>query len=772
MRTGEQKMKTSSKTALTYLIIAALLCAAAFTSCGGRVASGGSGGGNVKLLKCINDDFCFQYDEQNRIVKMYGGGYTKDKTITYSADNSVTVEENGSVTTFAVKGNTVTVGKETLTIDKKGYLAGRKDEGRIGLYENEEDKDGNFIEGAYLEKYEYRDGNMTEEKDNNGHPEFYMGSFRSYGYDGKKSPFSNSNTPKWLLQYLVEPYYASKNNVIKSHSGGGDYAVMVGYIYEYDSDGFPAKKTSKYDEESVGGDPGVDGMITSFTYFTKTKTVSANKKEAAARAAAEAAARAAAAEARAATEAAAIEPQRLKSKKVPPGAVVTVSSAREFREALGSDRIIELKPGTYNISKCDEDEVDSEGAPLAYDNGVSWSEEFDGYELTLTGISNLTIRGAGDAAGVSRPQLVVDPGCGCVRKLCGGGDIVIDGIKAGHTEGGSCAGGVFGFDGTTQITINNTAMYGSGTEGLTLTTVVGMRVTNSRIYECTYYILTIIDGGDIAFENCKFDGNGEYSMINVSGARNVSFADCEFSGNMVERGHSMFSVLNNHTLVSVSSCVFSGNRIEGGYVGSANRSVPLSVGSVSFSDCKFDNAVSDRRDGNVYKTVKIVDKTWMAQNLNYKSDNSWCYDNSASKCDEYGRLYDWNAATEACPAGWHLPTRDEWGALAKLAGGTGVYGGGSGTAGKKLKSAHYWNASEAEVKNGSDDFDFSALPGGGRNSGGEFLYAGNYGYWWTATERDADRAYFRMMGLGRGGDVDEFPNNKSGGNSVRCVKND
>ena len=113
-----------------------------------------------------------------------------------------------------------------------------------------------------------------------------------------------------------------------------------------------------------------------------------------------------------------------------------------------------------------------------------------------------------------------------------------------------------------------------------------------------------------------------------------------------------------------------------------------------------------------------------------------------------------------------LPSRDEWGALAKAAGGTGDYGT-DGTAGKALKADHGWYNNG----NGTDDFGFSALPGGHRYSVGDFYYAGNYGLWWTATEDGDYGAYYRNMKYD-GDYVNEGYNygNKGYGFSVRCVQ--
>jgi len=167
---------------------------------------------------------------------------------------------------------------------------------------------------------------------------------------------------------------------------------------------------------------------------------------------------------------------------------------------------------------------------------------------------------------------------------------------------------------------------------------------------------------------------------------------------------------------------------------------------------------TDPRDGKVYKTVEIGGVVWMAENLNYAAEGSVCYDNDPANGDKYGRLYNWETALKACPAGFHLPSDDEWTALENAVGG-------QSTAGIKLKSAEGWN----NYGNGTDDFGFSALPGGYGNSDGSFDYAGYNGYWWSATENDAGSAWSRGMG-----DDDDYVDRndiiKAGQFSVRCVE--
>jgi len=156
----------------------------------------------------------------------------------------------------------------------------------------------------------------------------------------------------------------------------------------------------------------------------------------------------------------------------------------------------------------------------------------------------------------------------------------------------------------------------------------------------------------------------------------------------------------------------------------------------------------DSRDGKTYRKITIGTQTWMAENLNYAADGSKCYKNDSSMCEEYGRLYDWSTAMgvdtsynkttlcgddvsdtvkhqDACPAGWHLPTDAEWRTL------TG-YVGGASTAGDKLKSTTGWMY--GQNFNGTDEYGFSALPGGYGNRAGNFYNVGEHGLWWSATE--------------------------------------
>ncbi|MDA3891960.1 MAG: PEGA domain-containing protein [Salinivirgaceae bacterium] len=121
------------------------------------------------------------------------------------------------------------------------------------------------------------------------------------------------------------------------------------------------------------------------------------------------------------------------------------------------------------------------------------------------------------------------------------------------------------------------------------------------------------------------------------------------------------------------------------------------TGKTSWSfDVSESEPLVDSRNNQTYKTVKIGKQTWMAENLNYKTTNSYCYDDNTSNCQKYGRLYTWQAAKNACPSGWHLPSDGEWKLLEKQLGmklkKTDKIGYRGTNQGRELKATSGWNS--------------------------------------------------------------------------------
>ena len=193
------------------------------------------------------------------------------------------------------------------------------------------------------------------------------------------------------------------------------------------------------------------------------------------------------------------------------------------------------------------------------------------------------------------------------------------------------------------------------------------------------------------------------------------------------------------------------------------------------------NVVRDG-DGNIYQTVKIGHQVWMASNLkttkyidgtpitNIRIGEEWIKTKSGAYCwymnnsdnkEVFGGLYNWYAVAEdkICPRGFHVPRKEEWGALIGYLG--------SREAGAKLRVAgdQYWKDSQPQTDNSSG---FSALPGGVRHANATFQGEGTIARWWAIDPRTPDEG--EAVILYNNGSAVIHPARKMMGFSVRCVR--
>lgn len=203
-----------------------------------------------------------------------------------------------------------------------------------------------------------------------------------------------------------------------------------------------------------------------------------------------------------------------------------------------------------------------------------------------------------------------------------------------------------------------------------------------------------------------------------------------------------------------------------------------SISSSSTGSTLVNDILTDYRDGKTYRTVKIGNQRWMAENLNYKVSFSVCYNKEESYCETYGRLYDWETATCAnsacgdfsgrgrgvCPERWHLPSKKELETLIETIGGEEHVC-------SALASTSGWN----ENINSSDAFLFSALPAGicyisdFYDSGMDCRSEGIWTGFWSSTTSDGEKYYLEMHAP-----YCSFPLSKASSTfryalSVRCV---
>ena len=294
------------------------------------------------------------------------------------------------------------------------------------------------------------------------------------------------------------------------------------------------------------------------------------------------------------------------------------------------------------------------------------------------------------------------------------------------------------------------------------------------------------DYGFSVLPTSQRDEYGKYSRTDVKTCFWTSTKNYERTGSHFADVYLCFDYVNEKALYGSGflrngfsvRCVQNSNKvIKSLSSSSSQKKASQSSSSVASSSSVVKDSFTDARDGQTYKTVTIGSQTWMAQNLNFETADSYCYGDNASNCAKYGRLYTWAAAVNrigqvgakkknkvrgVCPDGWHLPGDREWETLFASVGNRYV-------AGKKLRSAEGWK----NEGNGTDEYEFSVLPGGFRNARGTFKYESDNAQFWTSSENNDKRdseAYYVIMYGGIGSAYLEKNGAKTNGLSVRCLK--
>ena len=218
--------------------------------------------------------------------------------------------------------------------------------------------------------------------------------------------------------------------------------------------------------------------------------------------------------------------------------VWTVRTEGEFIAALGNERTILIPDNVHlNLSRILDREdwfmnkpgrrwTSDASAIIKRTEPIIVSEEvFDGRQLTLMNFSQLTIKGGRNAS------IEVDPRYAFCLNFINCDHIEVRNLIIGHTEGGSCQGGVIGINGGRQNLVSDCDLYGCGTYGLELTQTTDFQLTNSNVHDCTYGILQMRSSMAIRFQNCDFFNNREFTLIEGWGVEGLSFTDCRFFAN-------------------------------------------------------------------------------------------------------------------------------------------------------------------------------------------------------------------------------------------------
>lgn len=207
-------------------------------------------------------------------------------------------------------------------------------------------------------------------------------------------------------------------------------------------------------------------------------------------------------------------------------------------------------------------------------------------------------------------------------------------------------------------------------------------------------------------------------------------------------------------------------------------------------------------EGNIYKTIQIGNRKWMAENLKttkfrsgkaipkvedktlWRNQTEGAYSeylNMAVNAETYGKLYNWaavNSPDSICPNGWHVASDDDWKDLELAAGirpsnldnigERGAQTSGPAEVLNEVMTDYYnthWISSNAA---GGNTTGFTAIPAGYRDISGNYLHIEKEARWWTKTEFDAQNAWGRFIS---GPAINRSYINKKHGLSIRCVMN-
>ena len=188
-----------------------------------------------------------------------------------------------------------------------------------------------------------------------------------------------------------------------------------------------------------------------------------------------------------------------------------------------------------------------------------------------------------------------------------------------------------------------------------------------------------------------------------------------------------------------------------------------------YNDEEGTGLLTDKRANQTqtYPAIKVNGKWWMAKNLNIHTSNSFSYDNKNQNTALHGRLYTWDSAITACPAGWQLPTLEDWESLIEHFASVGD---NNSFMPKSKKRREAYKKLITEGNSG-----FNATLSGQRKRNEKFDNLNNRGIYWTITPKSKNKAWnftFNVNPLNDEFHINRFVNNKDFAHSCRCIKID
>ncbi|MBQ9452778.1 MAG: right-handed parallel beta-helix repeat-containing protein [Desulfovibrio sp.] len=215
---------------------------------------------------------------------------------------------------------------------------------------------------------------------------------------------------------------------------------------------------------------------------------------------------------------------------------IRVTTAEQFLNALGSGRNVLVAENTeINLTPMLRDQNlfrtkykmwmpdVSDGIADGREAVVS-EEVFDGRQLTLVNMKQLTIEGEGNS------RIVVEPRYAFCLRFVDCQQCTVKNLTIGHTNDGHCEGGVIGIKRGWRVFLFDCDLYGCGTYGLDIDGTRDFSMNWSKIHDCTYGIMLLRNADSVQLRSCDFFHNREFALIDSQGC-NVIFNDCRFFAN-------------------------------------------------------------------------------------------------------------------------------------------------------------------------------------------------------------------------------------------------
>ena len=211
----------------------------------------------------------------------------------------------------------------------------------------------------------------------------------------------------------------------------------------------------------------------------------------------------------------------LEAREVPSGTEVEVTTVDEFLEVIGPDRTIVLDGENFDLSKAEN----YGGIGTEF---YCWEEQYDGYELVIHDVNNLTIKAKDSDPAATTLEALPRYANVLVFKNCG--NVTVEGFTAGHTkEQGVCSGGVIYFSGCENSRVENMRLYGCGVTGVDTFMCSGVDVINTEIYECTSGAVYFSTTSGINLKDCNIHDVPSPALTFID-CKNITWNDQDLEG--------------------------------------------------------------------------------------------------------------------------------------------------------------------------------------------------------------------------------------------------